>query len=620
MGSGLIFLVPFICFATIHGAALNIDVPVGQADVNGVLGGNRGVNKRGDGLVFFNAKNTYTGPTVVADGALLIGGGGEIVGPVTISPGKIFGGTGEAKGSITNFGGTIIPGDYSVGELRVGSYLGDSSSALQIQFNPFAASRMVVTHDAVLDGTLQVVPETTLMGGVPVINANVFAAGFSRTYTIVSIAGDCGGEPVNLSVPDALGFVYALDYDTHSKDLLLTLINNSGKDISISRDQKFTYTTISRYPYSYFFPEQTVQIISTSTVIQAAPIVAEVSDNIITTFQNNHPGVQGSSGGIKDASGFTNNLRQVGSTKGKSTLEYALHALSERDPINLEGNQGRVWLSGYKSVGNVASLNSTIGTHSSTVGGLMGTEYFYSKKKFTIGMLFGTFVGKQSQAGQPLTNTQSNGINYGIYGSVRFLKEAKVDLMLTNLKMNFNSQRFDAANNQIAQAKYQMKATIADTMLSYLWKFPENYSLRLNIGNTYVSDQTGGYTETGAGNNNITQTTSNHKSHEGYGGIGVRKGWLLNGILWRLTGLYELGYKYLETGTHPVASASRVAPVILTLGVRRITNYFNLNLSALSEEIGFKAILGYSGTLSPKTKDQGRSIRHMLTLKLEHRF
>ncbi|MFO7535679.1 MAG: autotransporter-associated beta strand repeat-containing protein, partial [Kiritimatiellia bacterium] len=93
------------------------------AEFNSVISGTGSVAQVGSGTVFLNGANTYTGPTAVNAGKLLVvntTGSGTGSGAVTVNDTGTLGGTGTISGSVTaKSGGTVDPGVNGVGKLKI---------------------------------------------------------------------------------------------------------------------------------------------------------------------------------------------------------------------------------------------------------------------------------------------------------------------------------------------------------------------------------------------------------------------------------------------------------------------------------------------------------------------
>ena len=90
---------------TVNGAA--------DSTFAGVISGQGGLTQAGSNTLTLTASNTYTGPTAVNAGRLLLSGGSNAVlaSPVTVNSGGILGGDGLFNGGITvAAGGQLSPG------------------------------------------------------------------------------------------------------------------------------------------------------------------------------------------------------------------------------------------------------------------------------------------------------------------------------------------------------------------------------------------------------------------------------------------------------------------------------------------------------------------------------
>ena len=83
--------------------------------LSGVVSGSAGIIKNGPGTLDLTAANTFTGPTTLNAGTLLVDGA-EADSPVTADSGTTLGGVGTV-GSITTGGATLSPGDGAAGVL-----------------------------------------------------------------------------------------------------------------------------------------------------------------------------------------------------------------------------------------------------------------------------------------------------------------------------------------------------------------------------------------------------------------------------------------------------------------------------------------------------------------------
>jgi autotransporter-associated beta strand repeat len=193
----------------------NATVVYGQAATttySGVISGSGGVAVAGGGIVILNGANTYTGPTTVTAGSLVIGDvshpGSGVAGTVTVSGAAMIGGYGVIGGSLVANGGIVSPGN-SIGTLTVaGNYAPNSAATLKIEVSPAANDKLVVGGKAQLGGTLAL----SLQPGT-----------YSTSLKSILTAGSVSGtfSTVTYSGGDA-GMAYGVVYGAQEVDLAMT--------------------------------------------------------------------------------------------------------------------------------------------------------------------------------------------------------------------------------------------------------------------------------------------------------------------------------------------------------------------------------------------------------------
>jgi autotransporter-associated beta strand protein len=106
----------------------------GSAAFSGTISGGGtlgviGLVMSGSGLQILSGNNTYTGPTTINQGELMVNG--SLVSPVTVNSGGILGGSGYLGSVLVNSGGTLAPGDAPAALTLTGS-LGLAAGAVLV--------------------------------------------------------------------------------------------------------------------------------------------------------------------------------------------------------------------------------------------------------------------------------------------------------------------------------------------------------------------------------------------------------------------------------------------------------------------------------------------------------
>ena len=189
------------------------DVANHAVTFKGVISGAFGFIKKGSNLMRLSATNTYTGPTIVNGGKLLVNGWLS-TNTVTVNSGATLGGTGVIAGPvIVQSGGILAPGDNGLGALAITSTLNLAGKVLL----EVSKSGTTVTNDRIV-GT-----STLAYGGaltVTIIGAVPFAAGDKLT---LFKATNYSGAFFTMSLP-TLGAQLAWDTSKLAVDGSLSVV------------------------------------------------------------------------------------------------------------------------------------------------------------------------------------------------------------------------------------------------------------------------------------------------------------------------------------------------------------------------------------------------------------
>jgi hypothetical protein len=142
-----------------------------------------GVTKSGGGSLFLDGANTYTGPTDVAGGALVVGG--SVASPITVESGASLGGAGTTTNSVTvNSGGTLEPGQNLIGPtLSTGPATLSNGSFYGVAIDGSGSNELDVTGTVELDGSI--------------LDLALFPGYVHTPGTLYTIIANDGSDPVS---------------------------------------------------------------------------------------------------------------------------------------------------------------------------------------------------------------------------------------------------------------------------------------------------------------------------------------------------------------------------------------------------------------------------------------
>jgi autotransporter-associated beta strand protein len=193
-----------------------------NTNLSGSISGTGGLTKVGTGTFTLAGTSSYSGPTQVNDGTLLVNGS-VANSAFTVNSGATLGGSGTVGSTTVNANGTLAPGS-TVGTLNVNGTLAFApGSSYAVDVTPAASDKTAVTGTASLAGTLLA----------------SFQAGsyMPKSYTLLTSAG-LGNTTFDTFTPSGVpsGFTAGLVYSP--TDVTLNLTATLGKGAGLNGNQQ----------------------------------------------------------------------------------------------------------------------------------------------------------------------------------------------------------------------------------------------------------------------------------------------------------------------------------------------------------------------------------------------
>jgi autotransporter-associated beta strand protein len=199
---------------TLGAGNLTVNCVAPGTPFSGSIAGTGAVVKSGIEALTLSGANTYTGPTSVIAGTLLVNSPGSLVSPVTVGDSGTLGGTGTAASVTVNSGGHIAPGN-SIGTLALTGGLSLANGAkLDFELGALGSSDLISMPSSTLTLSGQQFTDFTF---TPL-------SGFGPgTYTLIDAAGISGGLGL-ITTGTINGLSATLAVDTVHNDLVLNVV------------------------------------------------------------------------------------------------------------------------------------------------------------------------------------------------------------------------------------------------------------------------------------------------------------------------------------------------------------------------------------------------------------
>jgi autotransporter-associated beta strand protein/T5SS/PEP-CTERM-associated repeat protein len=398
-----------------------------QAGVISELNGPRPLEKIGGGTLVLTANNTYSGPTTISAGTLIVNGS-IANSAVTVNPGATLAGTGAVGAITVTSGATFAPGAaVTSGAMTVAGNLAFQSGALYlVQVNPSTASSTTVTAGgaAALAGTVQA----------------VFASGryTTRSYTILSAAGGRSGTFSSLTTSNLpTGFTASLGYTATDAILNLTATLGRGPSDLGTGGLSINQSNVAEALNGFFnnggaLPPEFVSIfgLSGANLANALTLLsgeaATGGQQVAFQLTNQFLGIMldpfvdgrsGVAGTVGPALGFAPEREEL---PEDIALAYAKLLKAPPKPPTFE-QRWSVWGAGYGGSNRTSGDPAVAGSHdlsARTAGGAAGLDYRLAPNTVVGFALAGG--GTNWSLAQGLGGGRSDAFQAGVYGTTRY--------------------------------------------------------------------------------------------------------------------------------------------------------------------------------------------------------
>jgi autotransporter-associated beta strand protein len=401
---------------------------------SGTISGNGGLTKTGNGTMALTGASTYSGPTSINAGALVVNGS-IANSAITIGNGATLSGTGTVGATTILSGGTFAPGN-SPGTITVNGNLAFQSGAIYlVQINPSTGS----SANAISGGS------ATLAGTV---NA-AFASGSyaTRTYTILSAAGGLNGTTFNTLTTSNLpaGFTANLSYTANAVILGLTatLGQPTGPGALGTTGLSVNQLNVANALNGFFnnggaLPPNFVNVfgltggnlatalsqLSGETATGSQQVGFQLTNQFLSLmldpFVDGRSGIAGAGGPALGFAPEQEELPQDPSSGAGVALAYAAVLKAPPKPPTFE-QRWSVWGAGFGGSNRTTGDQAVVGSHdlSANVAGFAGGFDYRLTPDTVVGVAFAG-AGTNWSLAQGLGTGKSDAFQAGLYGATRW--------------------------------------------------------------------------------------------------------------------------------------------------------------------------------------------------------
>ncbi len=171
-------------------ADFNVSSAATTLTISGAASTAGGLTKDGPGTLILTGGHTYTGPTIVNSGTLLVNSPGSLsnTSAITIGSTGTFGGTGTINVPYSQTSGTLAPGGVgTVGTLTLASGAALAGGTLALDITTGTSDLLNVQGNLTLTGTT-------------VLNVPALATVGAGSYEVIDYSGSLSGSPASLYV------------------------------------------------------------------------------------------------------------------------------------------------------------------------------------------------------------------------------------------------------------------------------------------------------------------------------------------------------------------------------------------------------------------------------------